>query len=254
MTFDTVVISDLHLGAPNSRSDELLEFLECVRTPRLVVAGDLFEYPDLRKLRERDLRVLDALRIFARTGELILVKGNHDPDLHYWRAVLGLTPLSEVEVKVGEKKYLVCHGDLWDDSMQYPDWVIWVADQVYLTTQRIDPSHRLARQLKKRCKFMVGAIETLRRRATAHARERGAAGIILGHTHVVGSSHTDGVHYLNSGCWTENPSSFIGIHDGMAVGYHWEGAKSRMQASHEEFRTTRRLRTFDEAEMELQGY
>jgi len=252
MRFDTVVISDLHLGAPNSRSDDLLEFLECVRTPRLIVAGDLFEFPDLRKLRERDLRVLDALRIFARNGELTLIKGNHDPDLRYWRAVLGLTPASEVEVKVGDKKYLVCHGDVWDDAMKYPSWLIWAADQVYLNVQRMDQSHTLARRLKKECKFFTGSVEMLRRRAGAHARERGADGVILGHTHVVCSTHEDGVHYLNTGCWTENPASFVGIHDGVAVGYHWKVQDSKTISDRDVFPKTARFRAYDEPEVGLQ--
>jgi len=228
MTFDTVVISDLHLGAANSRADEILKFLECVRTPRLIVAGDLFEHPNLRNLRERDLRVLDALRIYARTGELVLLKGNHDPDIHFWRAVLGLTPCSEVEIEVGEQTYLVCHGDRWDDAMHYPDWVIWVADQAYLITQWLDPSHKFARFVKRRCKFFTGAVDQLRQRATAHAVERGVAGVIVGHTHMVSSSREQGVHYLNAGCWTEQPAAFVGIRRGRATGYLWDVLRERM--------------------------
>jgi UDP-2,3-diacylglucosamine pyrophosphatase LpxH len=42
VNFDAVVVSDLHLGARNSRGTNFLRFLHTIRCQRLVLAGDLF--------------------------------------------------------------------------------------------------------------------------------------------------------------------------------------------------------------------
>jgi len=221
--FDTVVVSDLHLGARNSRTNEFIEFLRSVRTERLIINGDLFEDPQLRGLKCRDVAVLEALRRAARSTEITLIRGNHDPAVHWYQGVLGLPVLDEILIDVGAKTYSVCHGHEWDSSMKLPPWLINLADTIYLGTQRLDPSHKLAKALKRRCKTFCRAVSNLRTRALKYVRERGLDGIILGHTHIQEDFEDDGVHYLNSGCWTERPSGYVGIRRGLAQTYTWQG-------------------------------
>ncbi|MDX1961902.1 MAG: UDP-2,3-diacylglucosamine diphosphatase [Pirellulales bacterium] len=221
--FDTVVISDLHLGARNSRTTDILHFLGSIHAEQWIVNGDLFEDPRLRGLRCADVAVLDALRGIAAHSQLILLKGNHDPEPHWYGGLLGLPVREEITIQVGSRRYLVCHGDRWDGAMQLPGWLIGIADAIYLGSQRIDPSHRLAKVLKRKCKTFVRAVKNLRERAAAVARERGFDGIILGHTHMPEDVHLEGVHYLNSGCWTERPTGYIGVRQGRAACYSWTG-------------------------------
>ena len=42
LKFEAVVVSDLHLGARNSRTYDFLLFLESLETDRLISAGDIF--------------------------------------------------------------------------------------------------------------------------------------------------------------------------------------------------------------------
>ncbi|MGA2499135.1 MAG: UDP-2,3-diacylglucosamine diphosphatase, partial [Tepidisphaeraceae bacterium] len=65
-SFATVVVSDLHLGARNARVGEFLRFLDWVRTDELILAGDVFDDPRLRRLDASSLRVINALMSFAR--------------------------------------------------------------------------------------------------------------------------------------------------------------------------------------------
>jgi UDP-2,3-diacylglucosamine pyrophosphatase LpxH len=225
-SFATVVVSDLHLGARNARVGEFLRFLDWVRTDELILAGDVFDDPRLRRLDASSLRVINALMSFARRRRVVLVRGNHDPDdslLAGW----GVEMVDEMVVPAGRKKYLVCHGHLWDKSMGLPHWLINGADTVYHFAQRIDPTHRLARGLKRGCKHFCRSIAALQRRAVLAARERGLDGVILGHTHMARNTRQDGVHYLNSGCWTETPSAFVGIRRGQVRRYYWESVVRR---------------------------
>jgi UDP-2,3-diacylglucosamine pyrophosphatase LpxH len=210
--YRSIVLSDLHLGAANSRGEEVLRFLDHVDPQHLVLAGDVFDRPHLGRLRDTDLRVLEALRQFAMDRHVEWLGGNHDPSKTFFRAVLGIDAKDQTTLELGDgRRYLVYHGHEWDDALSLPKWLISAADGVYGLSQRLDPSHRVARFLKHNCKFFTRSVGRLRDRAVAFARDLGLSGVILGHSHMSEDVLIDGIHYLNSGCWTEKPSSFIGV-------------------------------------------
>jgi len=225
--FDTVVVSDLHLGAHNARADDFLRFLDSIRTRRLILNGDIFDSDHLRRLTPDHLEALEAIRSFSKTTEVVWLQGNHDPAPAWSSAIFGLQFQDEIVIDVDDKQYLVCHGHEWDASMQWPAWLIHGADTVYGFSQWIDPTHRLARSLKRRCKRFCKAVNNLQHSAMNEARKRNLAGVILGHTHIGQDVVVDGIHYLNCGCWTEKPSSFVGIRDGVARRMFWESIRRR---------------------------
>lgn len=224
--FDTVVVSDLHLGARNARTDEFLSFLRTIRADRLIVNGDLFQDPWLRGLRPADIEVLDGLRRYARYSDVLFLRGNHDPEESWYAGVLGLPVLDELPLTIGDARYLVYHGHGWDRAMELPSLVIAMADAVYAGTQWLDPTHRLAKALKRKCKTFCRAVKNLRIAAVNAARQRGFDGVILGHTHIqedalIEDAGERSIHYLNSGCWTEQPCNYIGIRHEQVKIYRW---------------------------------
>jgi UDP-2,3-diacylglucosamine pyrophosphatase LpxH len=221
LEFDTVVVSDLHLGARNSRTEDILRFLDVLKTDRLVIAGDLFESPVLWGLNSRDLRVLQVLRQFAREKELVWLRGNHDPDDDWCRDVLELPIQDELLINVDQRTYLISHGHLWDRSPPLPQIVIEGAELVYHVSQRVDKSHRLARWLKQKSKLFCRAVEGLRRAALEEVQSRRLDGVIVGHSHVAGDNRFEGLHYLNCGCWTELPTGYVGIRADSVHQFAW---------------------------------
>jgi UDP-2,3-diacylglucosamine pyrophosphatase LpxH len=221
--FDLVVISDVHLGAKNSQAIELLRFLNAIQTDHLVINGDLFEDPQLRGLNDDHIAVLDAIRRHDEQSQLTILRGNHDPDEHWFRTVFGFPLRDEILVDIGQKKYLICHGHEWDRAMQLPRWLIRGADCIYNTAQRIDPTHGMAKFLKRRCKTFVRAAVNMRLRAMQVAVERNLDGVITGHTHLIEEDRSQGVHYINSGCWTEHPTSYLAARRGEIKHYTWHG-------------------------------
>lgn len=220
-SFDTIVISDLHLGAPNSRHAEVLQFLEAVETDHLILNGDIFDDARLRGLKQADVEVLDALRRLADRIRVTWIEGNHDPSAEWFSGLLGIKLRRELVCEIGGRSYLICHGHQWDRSLRLPEWLVHGADRVYRLCQHVDRSHVFARWVKHKCKRFVKAVQQLQRHARRSAEERGLSGVILGHTHVLGESELDGVHYLNSGCWTESPAGFVGISDGVAQAFRY---------------------------------
>jgi UDP-2,3-diacylglucosamine pyrophosphatase LpxH len=222
---NTIIVSDLHLGARNSRTDLLAGLLDS-DFDRLILNGDTVDGPDLRRFRPGDWRIIDALRAVACSRELVLVRGNHDVPAHGDAAratdlltgLFGTAPREEYEVDVGGEPYLVLHGDCFDGTMNLT-WVGDAADLVYRGVQRV--SRPVAHCLKLASKHVCGVVGAVQRGAVEHARGRGYAGIVTGHTHFPHDEHIDGVHFLNTGCWVDHPCSYIQIENGTARLRHW---------------------------------
>ncbi|MFO0898240.1 MAG: metallophosphoesterase family protein [Pirellulales bacterium] len=220
--FDTVLVSDLHLGARNCRSQEFAAFLGWVRTPRLIVNGDLFECKRASGLSTDDVAALKALRSFAREHHVDWLRGNHDPTDDWCAGLVGLEMQPSLLLDVGSRTYLIEHGDRWDSSLHWPWMLVTAAESVYRWSQRLDRSHRLARRLKRHSKRFSGVIGAMRKGAVAEVQARGLHGVILGHSHVAADERDEGVHYLNCGCWTERPAGFVGVRRGVARTYVWD--------------------------------
>jgi UDP-2,3-diacylglucosamine pyrophosphatase LpxH len=188
----------------------------------LVLAGDLFNDSRLRGLQERDVQIVELLRRYTKHVRVDWVVGNHDPSPTWFAALLGIEAQEEVILNVGAAQYLVYHGHGWDPSLSWPQLEVDTADAVYFACQWLDSSHRLARRLKRTSKHFFHVTDVLRRRAIDEARLRGVAGVILGHSHLACDVRSADVHYLNCGCWTEKPLSFVGISGSTARVYDWD--------------------------------
>jgi UDP-2,3-diacylglucosamine pyrophosphatase LpxH len=213
---NTLIISDLHLGARNSRSDVLRHLLD-EDFDRLILNGDVIDRPDSTRFSRADWRVVTRLQAVARERRLIVIRGNHDvlpgPDngrgsTSFLAGLLGVPVRSEYEVTAAGERYLVVHGDQFDCTMNLT-WVGDVADWCYGTIQRM--SRRLAHTVKRASKHVCGVVRAVEDGALAEARRRGFAGVITGHTHFCHDSAHDGIHYLNTGCWVDSPCSWVRI-------------------------------------------
>src|SRR5947209_7409661 len=115
----TILISDLHLGARNSRIDLLAELLD-TDFDRLILNGDTVDSVNFRRFRRCEWRIVEQLRSIARQRELVLVRGNHDGR---GAGASGFGPLDAIAelldapwheeylLHVGAERYLVMHGD-----------------------------------------------------------------------------------------------------------------------------------------------
>jgi len=213
----TLILSDLHLGSKNSHTHRLLETLTREPCDRLILNGDTINSLNLRKFKDRHWRVLDRLREMAKSRELVLIRGNHDYDANtacngcfgthqVLPTLLGVPMVEEYKLEVGPRSYLVLHGDRFDPTLNYT-LVSEMAGWCYEVSQKLNK--KLAKWLKKKSKRWTGVLEWVRSRSVEHARNLGYEGIVTGHTHFADDLHIDGMHYVNSGCWTEPPCAYL---------------------------------------------
>jgi len=213
----TLILSDLHLGSKNSHTHQILDVLNREHCDRLILNGDTINNLNLRKFKDRHWRVVDKLRELARSRELVLIRGNHDYDHQARRnggygahavlpALLGVPMVEDYSLAVGARSYLVMHGDRFDPTLNY-SLVSDMAGWCYEFSQKLNK--KLAKWLKKKSKRWTGVLECVRARSVEHARREGHEGMVTGHTHFAEDMHIEGIHYVNSGCWTEPPCAYV---------------------------------------------
>src|ERR1700679_2047442 len=80
-TYDTLILSDLHLGSEISRASDVLELLKSARFRRLILLGDIFNDLNFRRLKKEHWEFLSHIRKLSnpkRGVEVVWVEGNHD--------------------------------------------------------------------------------------------------------------------------------------------------------------------------------
>lgn len=238
--YNTLVISDTHLGKGAASAEVLLEFLKNVSCNRLILAGDILEGWGMKSKKrkpfpEAHARCLDAINSFAANGvEVIYLRGNHDEDLAKSRYKL-MRRTIDFHDKAGEihapitfgksfihtdalgKNHLVLHGDVFD-SFQKEEGkkrIAKLADRAYegfvtfngifkkavMSATGIDVSP--ASYLKSATKEVVGVIDSFERSVTKDSITRRFDGVICGHIHHAEIRQIGSCAYMNSGDWVE---------------------------------------------------
>jgi UDP-2,3-diacylglucosamine pyrophosphatase LpxH len=214
---DAVVVSDLHLGAANSRHREVQRVLWQVvrRTNRIVFNGDLVDHWRLARWPREHFETLDSLRRLSERVEVVWIAGNHEGSSARARAVLDLPFVDEYRFASAGVPVLCQHGHQYDHFIRAHPVLTWLGDQVYRLAQAIDSTHRLARCLKRRSKILLSCAAAVTAGAVREAR-RGRCGVVTtGHTHLACLSEMeDGLCYANAGCWTEKPASYLTVGGG----------------------------------------
>jgi UDP-2,3-diacylglucosamine pyrophosphatase LpxH len=236
--YPTVVISDVHLGSPFSKTGEVTAFLKGINCRRLILNGDIIDGWHLRDKpakvwkREHMLFFRVIMKMMENHGtEVIYVRGNHDDFLD------ALLPVRFHNLKVVRdfihrshgRRYYVTHGDIFDSVTSHARWLSRLGDVVYTLLLHLNkyynryrrfrgkPYYSFARALKGKVKSAVSYISDFEEALVNVARAKQCEGVICGHIHHPEDRHYGPVHYLNSGDWVESLSALV---EDEAGGWH----------------------------------
>jgi len=213
-------ISDVHLGTPACRAQELLRFLATHECEHLYLVGDVIDGWSLRRSwawNDDHNRVLRALLDrSARGTQVTLLSGNHDTFLADWAGLSfgGIAVEQEAVHRTADgRRLLVQHGDAFDACLRGTAWLMHLGDRAYAACRAanrgLDALRRafgrepwsLADWLRDQVKGSVAYVERFERAALHEARRRGFDGIVCGHIHHAAVREGDGLTYANSGDW-----------------------------------------------------
>jgi UDP-2,3-diacylglucosamine pyrophosphatase LpxH len=231
--YNTLILSDLHLGAETSRAREATRVLKENRFQRLILLGDIFADLNFARLTKDHWKFLGYIRKLSnpkRNIEVVWVEGNHDHGLtDIMSHLVGVRVYQQYSWNYDGWRHLAIHGHQFDGFQVNRVRLSKLGTALYLRLQRLDfrdkPMTRLIDRLNTRWLRMSTKVAT---GAVTHARQHGADRIFCGHTHQATHMEQDGISYYNSGGWVDSRLTYLTIDEqGVQIHEYQERADDR---------------------------
>jgi UDP-2,3-diacylglucosamine pyrophosphatase LpxH len=138
MKVRSVFISDVHLGTRGCQAERLLEFLRDHESDYLYLVGDIIDFWAMNRSihwTPAQNTVVQKILRRARHGEhVMLIPGNHDEALREYDGIsFGeiLVCKEHVHVTADGRRFLLLHGDEFDQVTRYHRWLAVLGDIGY---------------------------------------------------------------------------------------------------------------------------
>ena len=217
--YDTLILSDLHLGADMSRAREALRVLRETSYRRLILLGDIFADLNFGRLKKEHWKFLGFIRKLSnpkRQVEVVWVEGNHDLGLaEIMSHLVGVEVYQEYQWDYRGVRHVAVHGHQFDRFVvKNVRLNYWFGTLLYLQLQKLDSKNKvLTRFLDRLGTRWQRLSEKVADGALSHAARVGATRIFCGHTHAALCRQRDGCEYYNSGAWIDEKLTYITVGD-----------------------------------------
>lgn len=223
---EIVVLSDVHLGTYGCRANELSQYLKSINPQKLILNGDII---DIWQFNKRywpvsHMKVVkQILNLASKNTQVYYVTGNHDEAFRKFSGlqVGNLSIVNQLELKVGDKKAWVMHGDIFDAFMKNTRWLTKLGaigyDTLIILNVMINYIRKvfgykklsLSKQIKDNVKTAVKFINNFEDTVAGIAINKKYDLVICGHIHqpedkILHGNNGKQIRYLNSGDWVEN--------------------------------------------------
>ncbi len=229
--FKTLFLSDVHLGTPDCKVHEVNDLLRRSRCEKLVLNGDIIDawhlarHPTHWNTAHTCFIRLVLRKLEKENTEVVYLRGNHDDLLHRFlpMRLAGLTIVNEHVHQTPEGRYLVVHGDGFDQVTTNHPWIARLGaigydqllrlNRIYNQWRRLRGKEyfSLSKAIKARVKQAISFTGRYEEQLQGLAVGKNCRGIICGHIHTPADKLVGDVHYLNSGDWVES-LTFIAEH------------------------------------------
>jgi UDP-2,3-diacylglucosamine pyrophosphatase LpxH len=239
----SIFLSDIHLGTRGCQAEQLLEFLKEYESEFLFLVGDIVDFWAMSRgihwSASQNTVVQKVLRRARHGTQVFLIPGNHDEALReYTDSQFGNIQLAQdyLHTAADGRRYLLLHGDEFDQVTRYHRWVAVLGDASYNALVRLNTVlswvrrklgicgyWSLAGYAKRKVKSAVSFISDFEESVVHEVRRRGIDGVICGHIHSAIIKQVEGVTYANCGDWVDSCSAIVEQPDGALELIHWRG-------------------------------
>ncbi|MGD0214223.1 MAG: metallophosphoesterase [Terriglobales bacterium] len=217
--YDTLILSDLHLGADMSRAREALRVLQENQYRRLILLGDIFADLNFGRLKKEHWKFLGYIRKLSnpkRNVEVVWVEGNHDHGLApIMSHLVGVRVYQEYRWQYEGVRHIAVHGHQFDGFVLSNVRVSYfIGTLLYMQLQKWDSKNKtLTRFLDRLNTRWLRLSPKVAEGALAHARHHHAGRIFCGHTHAAlhQPDYEHGVDYYNCGAWIDAHPTYITV-------------------------------------------
>jgi UDP-2,3-diacylglucosamine pyrophosphatase LpxH len=224
LAYNTLILSDLHLGAETSHAREATNLLRETSFRRLILLGDIFADLNFARLTKDHWKFLGYIRKLSnpkRGIEVVWVEGNHDHGLaNIMSHLVGVRVYQHYEWDYRGLRHIAIHGHQFDgfqvNRLSLSRW----GTSLYLQLQKLDFKHKpIARMIDRLNTRWMRMSTKVSAGAIAFARHHDAQRIFCGHTHQALRVEQGGISYYNSGGWVDSRLTYLTI-DEMGVQIH----------------------------------
>jgi UDP-2,3-diacylglucosamine pyrophosphatase LpxH len=240
--YNTVIMSDLHLGMKDCKPQRILDFLDSMRTELLILNGDIIDFDALRrgsKWKNKHTKVITKILDISRHIPVVYIRGNHDDDIRefFGMEIGNIKFVDEYIIETQEwiqddiyhnKRYLVFHGDRVDVTSKFK-FLTQIGSIGYDIALRLNtiynryrewrklPYYSISKRIKENFKKALTFINNFENNAVQYGKRKSCNGVICGHIHIPAIKEINGIKYYNSGDWVENFSAIVLTND-----FKWE--------------------------------
>jgi UDP-2,3-diacylglucosamine pyrophosphatase LpxH len=202
-----LIISDIHLGDKDCKAEILLKVLKQNKAKTIIIAGDLFDHHNLRRLNKTHWKVLSKLRKLSKKCKIIYLIGNHCfLKAEFMSILLGFNCKDEHIVELKDIKVLIVHGDIFDIYFTRYKWITNFIIKIYYIIRHYTPfADDFFRLFKNQTNNFVEKSSDIKQNALKYVDMNGYDKIICGHTHL--PEYDD--KYINTGSFCEKQVSFV---------------------------------------------
>ena len=247
----SIFISDVHLGTRGCQAERLLEFLRVYESEYFFMIGDIVDFWAMSRSihwTTAQNTVVQKILRRARQGQtVIFIPGNHDELLREYDGIsFGniLVKTEHVHQLADGRRFLLIHGDKFDQVTRHHRWLAVLGDRGYDTLVTLNaalagirrvlrrPGYwSLANYAKQKVKRAVSFIFDFEDSVIHAVKDRGLDGVICGHIHSATIRSVGDIEYINCGDWVDSCTAIVEHMDGrMELVHDWLGAPS-MQAA-----------------------
>jgi UDP-2,3-diacylglucosamine pyrophosphatase LpxH len=215
--FDTLLVSDVHLGSEVSRARDALDLIQSLSFRRLVLLGDIFSDLNFRRLNGEHWKFLSCIRKLSnpkRKIEVVWVEGNHDFGLSNVMSHLVGVPVYQRYIwNFQGKRHLAIHGHQFDNFMKRNPLLVRIGEFfLHDVIPCLDGKTKPIARFLDRCTTNWGRMTPrIMNGALAYAKAGNIDRVFCGHTHVALSAERDGVSYYNTGSWIDSQPTYVTV-------------------------------------------
>jgi UDP-2,3-diacylglucosamine pyrophosphatase LpxH len=243
-----IFISDVHLGTRACQADRLLEFLSEHRSDYLFLVGDIIDFWSMKRgvywSAAQNTLVQKILKRARHGVKVVYVPGNHDEAAReHAGASFGAIAVEQefVHTAADGRRYLLLHGDEFDQVTKYHRWIAVLGDRTYEFLVQLNVLLSKARRMlgmsgywslagyaKRKVKSALEFIYDFEDSVMRHAHRRQVDGVICGHIHAAAMRERDGLRYINCGDWVDSCTAVLEHIDGRMELVHWRAPVARL--------------------------
>ena len=205
-----IIVSDLHISSPYFLRENFMQFIQNIpQAYEFILNGDIIDNP-YDKMKPADQHILDCFGEMSLRQKVVWVRGNHDN---------GYVPdnLGKIQIKQHhalQKRLFITHGDFFDEVMPRSQMFIKAFKIMHDLRVKLGARPVHVAQYAKKWKSFYGYLrKNVMLNAVSYAAKNGFEAVTCGHTHFAEEYFINGIRYLNTGAWTEQPTYYVRVTD-----------------------------------------